>query len=169
MANFTDSPRVEHDSKIEHDYRIGRIKTPKKVLHFSDGTLEEYSTDDEVDSSNKENTISTVDPKTLSWGPWIWYYTATAGTKTLEVCDSLGEHLADFFGITSPKYQYEIDEYNRIMAEEEERKKRQDLEMGGWSGESTAEGITEHPVTNSITPSSSKSELQSLNDNAQRY
>jgi hypothetical protein len=29
----------------------------------------------------------------------------------------LGEHLASFFGITTPKYQYEIDEYNRIMAE----------------------------------------------------
>jgi hypothetical protein len=29
----------------------------------------------------------------------------------------LGEHLAGFFGITTPKYQYEIDEYDRMMAE----------------------------------------------------
>ena len=36
---------------------------------------------------------------------------------SLKVCDYLGEHLASFFGITTPKYQYEIDEYDRMMAE----------------------------------------------------
>lgn len=28
-----------------------RVKAPKRILHFSDGTLEEYSSDDEVDGS----------------------------------------------------------------------------------------------------------------------
>lgn len=27
------------------------------------------------------------------------------------VCDYMGERLASFFGITTPKYQYAIDEY----------------------------------------------------------
>lgn len=31
-----------------------RIRAPKRILHFSDGTLEEYS-DDEVDGSDKKN------------------------------------------------------------------------------------------------------------------
>lgn len=29
-------------------------------------------------------------------------------------CDYMGERLASMFGITSPKYQYAIDEYYRI-------------------------------------------------------
>jgi hypothetical protein len=29
----------------------------------------------------------------------------------------VGEQLASLLGITTPKYQYEIDEYNRITAE----------------------------------------------------
>ena len=35
----------------------------------------------------------------------------------LSVADFCGEKLAWFFGITSPKYQYAIDEYNRLKAE----------------------------------------------------
>lgn len=54
---------------------------------------------------------------TLQWGPWIWYQTVNVGIKSLKVCDYLGEHLASFFGITTPKYQYEIDEYERMIAE----------------------------------------------------
>lgn len=29
-----------------------RIKAPRRILHFSDGTLEEYSSDDEIDGSS---------------------------------------------------------------------------------------------------------------------
>lgn len=35
----------------------------------------------------------------------------------LSACDYVGESLANFLGITAPKYQYEIDEYNRAMEE----------------------------------------------------
>lgn len=32
-----------------------QVKTPRRILHFSDGTLEEYSTDeDEVDEAQKD-------------------------------------------------------------------------------------------------------------------
>jgi len=40
------------------------------------------------------------------------------------VCDYLGEKLAYFFGITSPKYQYAISEMERVQKEEQE-----DLEL----------------------------------------
>ena len=36
---------------------------------------------------------------------------------TLLAADTCGEKLAWFFGITSPKYQYAIDEYKRLAAE----------------------------------------------------
>ena len=55
--------------------------------------------------------------KTLAWGAWFWYQTVLAGTKTLEVCDYFGEALANFFGITTPKYQFEIDHYEKMVAE----------------------------------------------------
>lgn len=107
-------------------------KAPRRILHFSDGTMEECSSDeDEPDTSAK--VIAEVHPNTLSWGPWIWHYTVNIGRKSLQVCDYLGEHLASLFGITTPKYQYEIDEYNRIMAEEEERQRKKELEMSGWT------------------------------------
>lgn len=46
--------------------------------------------------------------------PWMWYQTTMAGTKTLQVCDYLGESLASFFGITTPKYRFEINEFYRM-------------------------------------------------------
>ena len=33
------------------------------------------------------------------------------------VCDYMGEKMASLFGITTPKYQYAIDEYYRIKKE----------------------------------------------------
>ncbi|KAK2161709.1 hypothetical protein LSH36_111g05018 [Paralvinella palmiformis] len=106
-------------------------KVPRRILHFSDGILEEYSTDEEFDEGNS---VSPVDPKTLPWLPWIWYYVATAAASTLYVADTCGEKLAWFFGITSPKYQYAIDEYNKMKAEDEAEikvigEKRQNREL----------------------------------------
>ncbi|XP_046384412.1 protein FAM177A1-like isoform X2 [Ischnura elegans] len=105
-------------------------KTTRKIIHFCDGALEECGPgEDEQDGASE----SAVDPSTLTWGPWIFHQVANAGSKTLKAVDYVGESLANFFGITTPKYQYEIDEYEIACAEEEEEKKTQDLEMGGWT------------------------------------
>lgn len=45
----------------------------------------------------------------------------------------MGEWLANFFGITAPKYQFEINEFYRLQALENEMLHKQDLEMGGWN------------------------------------
>ncbi len=37
-----------------------------------------------------------------------------------------------FFGITSPKYYYEIEEFKRSQEEEEERKKEEAINTHGW-------------------------------------
>lgn len=118
-----------------HGYDYER-KHSRKIIHFCDGALEECDpSEDEPDTKSDLK----VDPKTLPWGPWLLYQTTTAGTKTLQVMDYLGETFANFFGITTPKYQYEIDEYEIMQAEEEEEKKTQDLEMGGWTGPTIVE------------------------------
>lgn len=40
-----------------------KVKTPKRILHFSDGTLEEYSTDDEETTLPQQQTL--VDPVSI--------------------------------------------------------------------------------------------------------
>ena len=85
-------------------------KVPKRVLHFSDGILEEYSTDEEEREERRkaaeeqEKQQQVADPSTMSWLPWALYLAWLAATNTLAVCDSVGEKLAWWLGITSPKY-----------------------------------------------------------------
>lgn len=97
-------------------------KVPRRVIHFVSGeTMEEYSTDeDEVESLEKKDVLPTIDPTKLTWGPYLWFYVLRAATSTLSVCDFLGEKIASVLGISTPKYQYAIDEYYRMKKEEEE-------------------------------------------------
>ena len=117
-------------------------KVPKRILHFSDGVLEEYSTDEEEREEAEKEQIQTVATSEMSWAPWLLYLAWLSATSTLRAADSLGEKLAWWLGITSPKYYYEIQEAKRMIKEEEERKKNMDAEMAGWVGEGK-EGIVE--------------------------
>ncbi|XP_050344375.1 protein FAM177B isoform X1 [Nymphalis io] len=99
-----------------------------RILHFSDGVEEEIEEEkvNELQSVNK--TDANVDPKSLTWGPWLSYQATKSGSKVLNAVDYAGESLANFFGITTPKYQIEINEYERLQ---EEKKKIED-ESAGW-------------------------------------
>ncbi|XP_059062721.1 protein FAM177A1-like [Achroia grisella] len=104
------------------------INKPSKVIYFSDGVEEVI---DEVTVSDLNSTSSeeeAVDPKQLDWGPWFSHYAWKSGTKVLKAVDYAGESLADFFGITSPKYQIEVNEYERIK----EEKRKLDEQSAGW-------------------------------------
>lgn len=82
-------------------------KKPKRIVYFSDGAVEEFSDDEE-----KPQTKSlSAKPSPSSWSSYI-----------IESLDHMGEKLAWYFGITSPKYQYAIDEYWRRKREEEEER-----------------------------------------------
>lgn len=119
-------------------------RVPKRILHFSDGTLEEYSSDEEseVCQPRYETQLMQSNLNSAPWMPWFWYQTVYVGSKALAVCDYLGESLANFFGIISPKYEYEIEQYRKMIAEEEEKRK-QDIELGGWTDNAQA---TSSPV-----------------------
>lgn len=85
------------------------------------------------------------------WGPWLLVKLRETGETTLSACDYVGEALASFLGITSPKYQYELEEYRRMVAE----KMEQDAKAKGWtqSPDSDSNEITEQPLNNnSPTP-----------------
>ncbi|CAB3221251.1 unnamed protein product [Arctia plantaginis] len=103
------------------------INKAQRVLHFSDGVDEEFEEEIVPELASKpleEN----IDPKTLTWGPWFTYVAQKSGTKVLNAVDYAGESLANFFGITSPKYQLEISEYERVQ--EEQKKLEED--SAGW-------------------------------------
>ncbi|XP_006085942.1 protein FAM177A1 [Myotis lucifugus] len=123
---FRDPARQMSNERSFENVELGVIgkkkKVPRRVIHFVSGeTMEEYSTDeDEVDGLEKKDVLPTVDPTKLTWGPYLWFYMLRAATSTLSVCDFLGEKIASVLGISTPKYQYAIDEYYRMKKEEEE-------------------------------------------------
>ncbi|KYO37266.1 protein FAM177A1 isoform A [Alligator mississippiensis] len=61
--------------------------------------------------------ISKMLKTTLTWGPYLWFQMLRVATSTLSVCDFLGEKIASVLGISTPKYQYAIDEYYRMKKE----------------------------------------------------
>ncbi|XP_017775513.1 PREDICTED: protein FAM177A1-like [Nicrophorus vespilloides] len=109
-----------------------QVKEPKRVLHCGDGVLEEFSDEEDgvaiTPSTYAASESALQDPKTMTWGPWMVNRVTTAGSTALAACDYLGESLASFFGITTPKYQYEIEEYKKI----EKEKKEYEEQKRGW-------------------------------------
>lgn len=103
-------------------------KIPRRIIHFASGeTMEEYSTDEDEEVQERKDLLPSVDPSRLTWGPYLWFYMIRVATTTLSVCDFLGEKMASLFGISTPKYQYAIDEYYRIKKEEEEEEKENSM------------------------------------------
>ncbi|KAK0132546.1 Protein FAM177A1 [Merluccius polli] len=137
----------------------GRVRVPRRTIYFASGeTMEEYSTDEEEDEETPmKKEVVTVDPSKLTWGPYFWFHMWRAATSTISVCDYMGEKMASLFGITTPKYQYAIDEYYRIKKEEEEEEEdnrlsaeaeRQFNQQHEEEEEEEEEGpLTHHPAT----------------------
>jgi len=128
-------------------------KVPRKVVHCSDGVYEEYSTDEEeIEERKREEEIqrkrALIDTRTLKWFPWIFHMSWLTGTTMLAYADHWGEKLAWFFGITSPKYYWELEEFKKMEAEKEERKKKEAEDNFGWTEKekNNEEKIIEQPT-----------------------
>ncbi|XP_043929460.1 protein FAM177A1 [Protopterus annectens] len=92
-------------------------KIPRRIIHFASGeTMEEYSTDEDEEVQERKDLLPSVDP-------FDEFYKAVPE----DFCDFLGEKMASLFGISTPKYQYAIDEYYRIKKEEEEEEKENSM------------------------------------------
>ncbi|XP_055542356.1 protein FAM177A1 [Wyeomyia smithii] len=96
-----------------------QVRAPKRVLHFSDGTMEEFSDDeeDQVDGVPRSDTM--VDESKMNWSDWMLHKTCKLGSTVLAGCDYVGEGLASMLGITTPKYSFEIEEFKRMQAEQQ--------------------------------------------------
>nr|XP_046229977.1 protein FAM177A1 isoform X2 [Scatophagus argus] len=127
-----DFESVELGEQDRREEQQQREKAPRRIIHFSSGeTMEEYSTDEEEaedkEPERKDLLSSPADASKLTWGPYFWFHMWRAATSTISACDYLGERMASFFGITSAKYQYAIDEYYRMKKEREEEKEENRL------------------------------------------
>ncbi|KAI4904485.1 hypothetical protein NFI96_018921, partial [Prochilodus magdalenae] len=117
------SPNVVKDFENVELGDLGKKqKVPRRTIYFASGeTMEEFSTDeedeDEEEARAKTSAMTAVDPSKLTWGPYFWFHMWRVATSTISVCDYLGEKMASLLGITSPKYQYAIDEYYRMKKE----------------------------------------------------
>jgi hypothetical protein len=74
--------------------------------------MDDFSSDEDPDISDLVSTE--LGPSVLLWCSWIWYLAANTGHTSLEICYSLGKYLRWLSGISSPEYQYQIDEERRI-------------------------------------------------------
>ncbi|XP_054652307.1 protein FAM177A1 [Dunckerocampus dactyliophorus] len=107
-----------------------RVKVPRRTIYFASGdTMEEYSTEEEEEEEDApgKNKVAAVDTSKMTWGPYFWFHLWKMTTSTISACDYMGEKLATLFGITTPKYQYAIDEYYRMKKEEEEEQEENRL------------------------------------------
>ncbi|CAL8131422.1 unnamed protein product [Orchesella dallaii] len=151
MSEITNS-ETEKDIKLQDmsrstDIKESVIKVPiKKVIHFADGsTLEDDDGDNDNLSSedmsrsselpitksqaHSTDSAAPVNTSNMSWPEWMRHHSFRAGTKTINVLEGMGGTAAYYLGITTPKYQSEIDEFNRMMT----KKKAHDEELISWS------------------------------------
>ncbi|KAG5679952.1 hypothetical protein PVAND_009487 [Polypedilum vanderplanki] len=106
-----------------------KVKQPRRILHCSDGIYEEYSDEDEP--VNKENL------QNISFARKI-------GHQLIYGLDYVGEAIANFLNITTPKYAYEINQFKKM--EEERLKEEQELKDNTWQIDSETAVITVVPA-----------------------
>uniref|UniRef100_A0A182QQZ1 Protein FAM177A1 n=1 Tax=Anopheles farauti TaxID=69004 RepID=A0A182QQZ1_9DIPT len=161
----TDGASSDTFIQNEKDVEV-RVRAPKRVLHFSDGTLEEFSDDDETAAADQvdKGDLVPVDESKLKWSEWMRYKTYKLGSTVLAGCDYVGEGLASFLGITTPKYSYEIEEFKRMQAEQqaEERAIQTFVEQNRpQNGDATSHSISQAPSAANSSTAAKTSEPKS--------
>ncbi|VDL99841.1 unnamed protein product [Schistocephalus solidus] len=93
-------------------------KQPKRVIHCSDGTISEYSNDDEADGPTAE--VKPVNTQVLTWPSWLWQQMKNASEMVRTASDWMGEKCASLMGVTEPKFDLYLREYEFLKKQEEE-------------------------------------------------
>lgn len=82
------------------------------MVHLSAAFFKVYSANHKC--STRHNTIGELN---LDHSQVLQSFLLQVPVYCFPACDYLGERMASFFGITSAKYQYAIDEYYRMKKE----------------------------------------------------
>ncbi|VDN15385.1 unnamed protein product [Dibothriocephalus latus] len=94
-------------------------KVPKRVFHCSDGTISEYSDDDEADGPIVE-VEPEQDSQALTWSSWLSQKAKNATKMVVSASDWMGEKFASLVGVTEPKFDLYIREHEFLMKQKEE-------------------------------------------------
>lgn len=94
----------------------------------------------------------------MNWGDWMLHKTCKLGSSVLAGCDYVGEGLASFLGITTPKYSFEIEEFKRMQAEQnaEDQAIKNFVEQNRPNGTSAVGEPSDESRPTAVTPAISK-------------
>lgn len=65
--------------------------------------------------------------------------------RILAACDYVGEKVAAALGITTPKYEYEIEQFKK-MEKEREKVKEEEKTVGGWMHQTHDNNLKAAPI-----------------------
>ena len=86
-------------------------------------------------------------------------YVLMGGNKVLATCDYVGEKIAAALGITTPKYNYEIEQFKKIQKEQEKAVQEEKI-TGGWMQDTLVEKYSLSEKENHNGPIVSQEGLQ---------
>lgn len=86
-------------------------------------------------------------------------YVLMGGNKVLATCDYVGEKIAAALGITTPKYNYEIEQFKKIQ-KEQEKAVQEEKTTGGWMQDTLCEKYSLSEKDNHNSPIVSQEGLQ---------
>lgn len=86
-------------------------------------------------------------------------YVWVGGNKVLAACDYVGEKVASVLGITTPKYNYEIEQFKKIKKEREKAVEEEKI-TGGWMQETLSAQYKFTEKENNNSPIISQDRLQ---------
>ncbi|XP_063297495.1 protein FAM177B [Pelobates fuscus] len=111
----------DHDIALKELEDVEKHRVPRRIIHFASGeTIEEYSTEEEEEDEEEHVDFKSVDTTQMTWGTYTKFWVLRVATYVFFTCDFLGGKLASLFGLNAPKYQYAIDEYNRMQDESDD-------------------------------------------------
>ncbi|KAH8367515.1 uncharacterized protein LOC110183527 [Drosophila serrata] len=100
------------------------LQSGRRMLHFSDGVMEELSSgsEDETEAADvtDQNYAVQLNEREMALGPRLRYKASRMGNRFLAGIDYVGGGLASLLGITSSKYASELQNNQRRAKEEQD-------------------------------------------------
>ncbi|XP_004482137.1 protein FAM177B [Dasypus novemcinctus] len=116
----------ESVQQLEQEKNGPSKRTPKRIIYFVDGDfMEEDSTEEEEEGKEEQRTESTLNASRPSWGAYLWSWAGRIASTSFSTCEFLGGRLAVFFGLNQPKYQYVLNEYERMQNKKRDKEKEE--------------------------------------------
>ncbi|KAH8287721.1 hypothetical protein KR054_012011 [Drosophila jambulina] len=116
-------PHLASNSETDNVTAL-ELHSGRRMLHFSDGVMEELSSGSEDEAETADVTDQSyavqLNEREMALGPRLRYKASRMGNRFLAGIDYVGGGLASLLGITSSKYASELENSQRRAKEEED-------------------------------------------------